>query len=136
MDPAQVFANINWLAVIVAALAAFPIGALWYGPLFRNAWMAAAGTTFEQGRQANPLKLYGTAFVLNLVISISLAMFIGNGDLHAGIFAGFMAGATFVAMAIGVVTLFESKSFKYWAINAGYQIVFFTVAGAIIGAWH
>jgi hypothetical protein len=47
-----------------------------------------------------------------------------------------MAGATFVAMAIGVITLFEFKSFKYWAINAGYQIVFFTVAGAILGAWH
>jgi uncharacterized protein DUF1761 len=136
MDPHQAFANINWLAVIVAALAAFPIGMLWYGPLFQKTWMAASGVTFEQGRQQNPLKVYGTAFVLNLIITISLAMFIGNGNLHDGLFAGFMAGATFVAMAIGVITLFESKSFKYWAINAGYQIVFFTVAGAIIGAWH
>ena len=136
MDPAQVFANINWLAVFVAALVAFPIGMIWYGPLFRKAWMAATGVTFEQGGQANPLKLYGTTFVLNLVIAISLAMFIGNGDLHAGVFAGFMAGATFVATAIGVITLFEFKSFRYWAINAGYQVLFFTVAGAIIGAWH
>jgi Protein of unknown function (DUF1761) len=136
MDPAQVFANINWLAVVVAALAAFPIGMLWYGPLFRSAWMAATGVTFEQGKQANPLKLCGTVFVLNFIIAISLAMFIGNGDVNAGLFAGFMAGATFVATAIGVVSVFEFKSFKYWAINAGYQIVFFTVAGAIIGAWH
>ena len=136
MDPAQVFANINWLAVVVAALAAFPIGALWYGPLFRSAWMAATGVTFEQGRQANPLKLYGSTFVLNLIISMSLAMFIGKGNVHAGLFAGFMAGATFVATALGVTSLFEFKSFKYWAINAGYQVVFFTVAGAIIGAWH
>jgi hypothetical protein len=136
MDPAQVFASINWLAVIVAALVAFPIGMLWYGPLFRKAWMAETGVTFEQGRQANPLKLYGSTFVLNLIIATSLAMFIGNGNLHAGLFAGFMAGATFAATAIGVITLFELKSFKYWAINAGYQIVFFTVAGAILGAWH
>jgi hypothetical protein len=136
MDPAQVFANLNWFAVVVAALVAFPIGMLWYSTLFRNAWMAATGVTFEQGRQANPLKLYGTTLVLNLIITTSLAMFIGNGDLHAGIFAGFMAGATFVATAIGVITLFEFKSFKYWAINAGYQVIFFTVAGAILGAWH
>jgi hypothetical protein len=136
MDPAQAFASINWLAVIVAALVAFPIGMLWYGPLFRKPWMAATGVTFEQGRQANPLKLYGTVLVLNLIISMSLAMFIGSGGVHAGVFAGFMAGATFVATAIGVVALFEFKSLKYWAINAGYQIVYFTVAGAILGAWH
>ena len=78
MDPHQAFANINWLAVIVAALAAFPIGMLWYGPLFQKTWMAASGVTFEQGRQQNPLKVYGTAFVLNLIITISLAMFISS----------------------------------------------------------
>jgi hypothetical protein len=76
------------------------------------------------------------SFVLNLVIAISLAMFIGGGNWQFGLFAGFMSGFTFVGMAFGIVYLFESRPLKLWLINAGYQTVVFTVMGVILGAWH
>jgi len=137
MDASQAAAGINWLAVIVAALASFPLGMLWYGPLFGKAWMAASGVTKEQGRAANPLKLYGTTLLLNLIACLSLDMFIGGrAGWQFGLFAGFMTGATFVAMGLGVCYLFEFRSFRHWLINAGYQTLFFSVAGVIIGAWH
>ena len=42
----DVLGDLNWLAVLVAALAYFAIGALWYAPpLFGKAWMAAGGMT-------------------------------------------------------------------------------------------
>jgi hypothetical protein len=136
MDAAQVFSHLNWLAIVAAALVGFPIGALWYGPLFGRAWMAAAGVAKGSGEQ-NMVKLYGTVLVLNLVIATSLAMFIGpNGNWQAGFFAGFMAGFTFVAMALGITYLFESRSLKLWLINAAYQVIFFSVVGVILGAWH
>lgn len=130
------FATINWLAVIVAALAAFPLGMLWYGPLFAKSWMAESGVTEEQARAANPLKLYGTVLVLNLIAATSLGLFVGAGDWRFGLFAGFMTGLTFVAVGLGVTYLFESRSLKLWLINAGYQTLFFSVMGVIIGAWH
>jgi hypothetical protein len=115
----------------------FPLGALWYGLLFGSAWMAATGITKERARQANMAKIYGTTLVLNLIIAASLAMFIGpNATLLDGLFAGFMAGFTFVAAALGVTYLFEFRSFKLWAINAGYQVIVFCVMGIILGAWH
>ena len=136
MDASVAFANLNWLAIIVAALSAFPLGALWYGPLFQKPWMALTGITKDSTRQVNMAKLYGSAFVLNLIIAVSLAMFIGGGNWQMGLFAGFMSGFTFVAMAFGVTYLFESRPFRLWAINAGYQTVVFTVMGVILGAWH
>lgn len=129
-------ANINWLAVLVAALAGFAIGGLWYGPLFGKAWMREAGMTDEKMKSANMPKIYGGALLLNLIAAWSLAMFIGAGDLHFGVFAGFMTGLTFVSMALGVTYLFEHRSLTLWLINAGYQTVIFTVMGAILGAWH
>jgi hypothetical protein len=64
-------------------------------------------------------------------------MFIGStGSLQDGLFAGFMAGFTYVATAFGIAYLFEFRSLKLWAINAGYQVVVFSVMGAILGAWH
>jgi hypothetical protein len=137
MDPAQATASINWLAVIVAALASFPLGMLWYGPLFGKAWMAATGVTKEQGRAANPLRLYGATLLANLIACVSLAMFVGGAATwQFGLFAGFMTGATFVAMGLGVCYLFEFRSLRHWLINAGYQTLFFSIAGVIIGAWR
>lgn len=128
--------HVNWLAVLAAALTGFLIGGLWYGPLFGKPWMVEVGMTVERARAMNKGLVYGTVFALNVVAAISLAMFIGNGDLQFGVFAGFMTGLTFVAVAIGVTYLFEQRSLKLWLINAGYQVVFFTVMGAILGAWH
>ena len=132
----MVFAQINWLAVIVAALAPFVIGSLWYGPLFVKPWRALSGVQKDTPGQNSMALTFGTAAVLNLIISTSLAMFIGGGDWSFGLFAGFMSGFAFVAMAFGVTYLFESRPFKLWLINAGYQTVVFAVMGTILAAWH
>jgi hypothetical protein len=136
MDASATFANLNWLAVIVAALSPFAIGALWYGPLFQKPWMALTGITKETPGQNSMGLVFGLSFVLNLIIAVSLAMFIGGGDWKMGLFAGFMSGFTFVAMAFGITYLFESRPLKLWLINALYQTVVFTVMGVILGAWH
>jgi hypothetical protein len=134
--PAVDIAKVNWLAVIVAAIAPFIVGSLWYGPLFMKPWSALTGITRGAPGQNSMALTFGTSAVLNLVIATSLAMFIGGGDWKLGLFAGFMSGFTFVAMAFGITYLFESRPFKLWLINAGYQTVVFTIMGAILGAWH
>ena len=137
MDSSPALAHVHWLAVAVAAIAGFPLGALWYGPLFGSSWMALTGITKERAQQANMVKIYGTTLLLNLIIATSLAMFIGpTANLHFGLFAGFMAGLTYVAAAFGITYLFEFRPLKLWAINAGYQVIVFSIMGAILGAWH
>ncbi len=136
METGSVLATINWLAVFVAAAATFALGALWYGPLVGKPWMAAAGMTEEKAASANMGRTFGLAFLLQLVTAFALAMFIGpQATLAFGTFAGFMAGALFVATAMGVVYLFEQRPFALWGIDAGYQILAFTLMGAILGAW-
>lgn len=136
MDTGSVFAGINWLAVIVAAVATFALGALWYGPLLGKPWMREAGVTEEKVAGANMGRTFGVAFVLQLLTAFALALFIGaNAGLSFGLFAGFMAGTLFVGTAFGVVYLFEQRSFALWGIDAGYMILAFTLMGAILGAW-
>ena len=52
-----------------------------------------------------------------------------------GLFAGFAAGFGWVAMSVGTIYLFERRSFKLFLINAGYQIVTYTIMGGILGVW-
>ena len=49
--------------------------------------------------------------------------------------AGFMTGFGWVALAIGIIALFENRPIKYVLINGGYMVLAFTVMGAILGAW-
>lgn len=131
--------SINWMAVIVAALSTFVVGGLWFSPLlFVKTWMAESGMTEEKSKQANMVKVFGGSFLLSLFAAINLAMYFGNTVVTAGEGAlyGFLTGFGFVSMAIGVIYLFEQRSFKLFLINAGYQIVTFTIMGAIIGVWH
>lgn len=128
--------QLNFTAVIAAAALGFPLGFVWYGPLFGKVWMAETGITPERGAAANRARLFGTVAVLNLIAATSLAMFVGAGDWKFGTFAGFMTGLTFVSVGLGINYLFEFRSLRLWCINAGYLTVFFTAMGALIGAWH
>lgn len=134
MDISQV----NFLAVIVAALSSFMLGGLWYSPvLFGVAWMTESGVTEQAAEKSNKLKIFGLALLASLVISFNLAVFLGpESTLYTGAFYGFLAGFGWVAMAFAINDLFELRSFRLFAINGGFHTVGFTVMGAIIGAWH
>lgn len=128
----------NLPAVIVAALAGFLIGGIWYSPIgFERAWMAEAGISEAQTRQASMAKVFGLSMLASLVMAFNLAAFLGaKATLGFGLFAGFAAGLGWVAMSLGVIYLFEQRSLKLWLINSGYQVLAYTLMGGILGAWH
>jgi hypothetical protein len=128
----------NVPAVIVAALTGFLIGGVWYSPiLFAKSWMAEAGVSEAQARQGSPAKVMGLAALATLVMAFNLAAFLGaKATLGFGLFAGFATGLGWVAMSLGVIYLFEQRSLRLWLINSGYQVLAYTVMGAILGAWH
>ena len=129
--------HVNWLAIVTAALSTFFIGGIWYSPvLFGKAWMKENGFTEESMKNSNMIKIFGTAFILGLIASINLAMFLGpDTDIQMGAFYGFLAGFGWVATFVGTHYLFERKSMRLFLINAGYSVVSLTVMGVIIGAW-
>ena len=130
--------KLNWLAVFAAALSTFLIGGIWYSPaLFGKAWMKENGFTEESMKNSNMAKIFGLSFVLGLIASINLAMFLGpETNVGLGAFYGFLAGFGWVATFVGTHYLFERKSFRLFLINAGYSVVALTVMGIIIGAWR
>jgi len=130
--------HLNFFAIVTAALVTFAIGGLWYSPiLFAKPWMRECGLTEEQARQAPMGRVFGLSALAALVMAANLAAFLGaKATLSFGLFAGAATGIGWVAMSLGVTYLFEQRSLKLWLIDAGYQVVTYTLMGAILGAWH
>lgn len=138
MDMQNAFQNLNWLAIVVAAVSAFILGGLWYSPvLFAKRWMKETGITEESTKNTNMGKLFGLAFILALIASFFLAMFIG-ADAGAGFgsLAGFMAGLGWVFTFMGISYLFEARTLAHFLINSIYSVVSLTIMGFIIGVWQ
>lgn len=138
MDFSAVMSQLNYWAVLVAAVASFFLGGLWYSPaLFYKPWLRAAGLNEEQLRHGNMPKIFGVSLLLQLVAAFVLALFIGaEADIAFGATAGFMVGAAWVVTAFGVVYLFERRPLVLLLINGGYNVVVYSLMGAILGAWH
>src|SRR3989344_7706455 len=115
---------INYLAVLVAAIAAMVLGYLWYGPLFGKEWAKLMGWTPEEmaKKMSDPagknkmMMGYGAQFVGALVMAFVLSHSLvfasaylnvsgAMGGLQAGVWSwlGFVAPTT-----IGMV-LWEGK---------------------------
>lgn len=138
MDLASSFAAINWTAVIVATIAAFALGGLWYSKaLFGDTWLQEVGLTEEAVNSAHMPRTFGGTFLLQLIATTALALILGaDSSWRTGLETGLLVGIGWVATAYGITYLFEQRPLRLFFINAGYYVVLFAVSGVIIGAWH
>ena len=97
--------TISWLAVLVATVLSFGLGALWYGPLLGKAWMAEHGTTAEELMDGfNPAKTYGATFVLAALSAILFGFFIGEApELPRSIGWDLAVGVIWVSGGLGTI---------------------------------
>jgi hypothetical protein len=135
--------HVNYIAVVVAAVAIFILGGLWYSPvLFAKRWVKLIGKTEEEMKAASPAPaplMFLAAFVCGFLVSLVLAVLLNHfinmsalrgAEVGAGCWLGF-AGATSFANVI-----FAQKPKELWLIDSGYNLVSFVVAGVILGAWR
>jgi hypothetical protein len=129
--------EVNWLAVLAAAISAFLLGGLCAPPaLFLKPWQRGARLSDEQLKGGNAGKISGGAFVLSLVAAATFAMFLGKLPVAVATAYGFCAGLTWVAASFGINYLFEHKPLSLFLVNGGYHKLQFTLYGLILGLWH
>lgn len=129
--------EINYLAVLVAAIVGFGIGSVWYGPLFGKIWQKEMGWTDNPPEKGHPGKTLTIAFLLTFLMAFMTAHlmtdhFVGwIGGVHLG---GELA-IGFSATALGIHYLFQKKSLKLWLIDSAYLTVILILMAVIIAVW-
>ncbi|MBI2993592.1 MAG: DUF1761 domain-containing protein [Gammaproteobacteria bacterium] len=128
----------NVLAILLAAAAAFGLGAIWYSKqAFGEMWMKETGVTEESAKSMNVPKVMGLAFLLTLLAAAVFSLFLGpKPNFFFALGAGISSGLCWVTAAMGIHYLFEGKSLKLFLINGGYNTAMFTIFGIVLGIWH
>ncbi|MBI1936110.1 DUF1761 domain-containing protein [Candidatus Woesearchaeota archaeon] len=131
---------INYLAVLVAALASMAIGMLWYGPLFGNMWKKLMNFTDRDMKKMNmtaaQAMIFG--FISTLVLSFVLAHFVDYLNaitFRAALQVAFWIWLGFIATVMLGMVLWEGKPWKLYFLNAAYQLVSLAVMAVILALW-
>ncbi len=141
------FTDINWLAVIVASIACFIVGFVWFGPkTFYPVWVRALGrdpSVPPDMSKGVPMNLVWILLVVAILVqAIVLAAIIellrATGQSvgpWSGLATGALMGVAFAAMTSLGHRLFSGQGLKVWLIEVGQDIAGLAVMGLVLGAW-
>jgi hypothetical protein len=126
---------VNWLAVIVATVVSWGLGAGWY-MVFANQWLAAIGKTKDQINARDP-----TPYVWSVIVQLVIAYFIalltpvlfGEVNITNGLLTALNMWVAFVITSMIQGHRYQGAPWSLTVIDGGYLLAAMLVQGIVIG---
>jgi hypothetical protein len=137
----DLLSEINWLAVLVAAVAYFMLGAIWYSKaLFAPKWAKLVGLDMNSDSNKKGLgAMMMGSFILILVTCIAQAFLVVRMDLFvltSGLKLGLITGLCFASTAVSISFIYEKRPTALYFIDCGYHLVGHIAAAIILVLWR
>ena len=130
------FGAINYLAVIISALAICILGSFWYSPkVFWNTWQKLKGLNQEELPSVG--KVMTASILMAIVNSFLLAIIAEWANIDGwvdGLSLGLVVGLI-IAGTSATNALYEGMKLKLYLITAGFHVISMIIAGSIIGSF-
>ncbi len=131
--------SINYVAVVVSALALMVLGAVWYAPpVFGTAWIRLIGKKEEDLQKGALPQAYVMMFVSALVLTFALAHVLrwaGAATAVGGIKVALALWIGFVLTTSAGSLIFEGRPAALYWLNTGYYGVGMIITGIILALW-
>lgn len=136
----EYFGDVNYLAAIVASLAYFAMGFVWYSLLFAKPWQTAMGIEVVEGEQPNPA-LFGLtllAYFVSAVVTAVIAFGSATDTAAEGAILGALVGIGYSLTLLGTTVIYDQKPkpLNLWLINGAFNVLALVVVGVIVAAWR
>lgn len=131
--------DVDWLAVALATLAYYLLGAVWFTPLFGKAWDRSIGYERQRGHRFG-VSYYIVPLVSASAVAVAVAILLTAVDpenLAEAAVAGGVIGLG-VAAAVSVnngLTPHTPHPFLFGAVTGGYHVSGIVIVSVIIGAF-
>jgi len=132
----------NFLAVGVAGLVYWLLGALWFSVLFGKTWGAELekhGVKVQESTKGQMAAKFFQTLVLNIVVAYGAAFLVYACTITTwmtGLKVGVFAGVCFSAATLGIGYTWEGRSVKLFLIDSGYPVLGITVSTVILALWR
>lgn len=137
----EILSNLNWLHILVAAIAYFALGAVWYSFLFQKHWIRYHNIDVNSpGGKKGAGAIMFLSFIWIFLITVGLAILIYRigitGGALSGVKLGLTTGALFSAAAISITYLYLKKPFGLHLIDGLYHLAGQIIAAVILLVWQ
>ncbi len=130
--------DVNYIAIVVAAIAAFAAGMVWYSPMIMGKkYMKVMGKS-EKDMKKEMKGMNGAmvkGFIMNLLMAYILATLFGITGVYTlmdGLQGAFWIWLGFVATTLYGAVIWEKKSMDWFIISAGHYLVAMLVMGIVL----
>jgi hypothetical protein len=137
------FTGVNYLAILIAAIAAWIFGAVWYTALSKP-WIAAQGWASKEDMPKKTGMAAAAPFILSFIAELLMAWVLAGLLGHLGpdqvtAWNGIVSAAFvwlgFVATTVVVNYAYPGRSVALMLIDAGHWLGVLIIMGAVIGAF-
>ena len=137
----DVLGDVNWLAIVVATVAWWILGAIWYArPVFGNVWMRSAGIQIQEGQRPGAAYIVVplVAYFIATIAAAMLARATASTTFGEGIVLGLVLAIGFGATLYWVESAFGQRPSPgtWFAITGIYQVLGILIATVIVTIWR
>lgn len=127
--------ELNFPAILLAALAFFLVGALWYGVIFGKRWQVEAGVS-DPPQGSAVARIMGLTLAFELLICLMLGHNIARTDPapHVIMMMAIGFALTIMIPAIGINYLHQRRSLALFMIDAGHFLAGMAAVGTVFVA--
>jgi Protein of unknown function (DUF1761) len=129
--------NINFLALLLAALSSLVVGFIWYNPkVFGNIWMKESGMTEEKMKGSNMILIFSMSIFYAFLISFVMQMLVIHQFGALGMVGGdpTLAKPSYEAFMADYGTAF--RTFKHGALHGFMTGLFFALPVIGVGSLY
>jgi len=131
--------HVNYLAVLVAALANYLIATIWYALIFGKIWRRLTGITDMKPAPVNMLLVFIGSVVLSFVLYHSIVF--GNAyfkisGISGGLMGGFFGWFGYIAPVTLSTKLYEKKPWGLWLLDNLFWLISLLIMGSILAVWQ
>ena len=130
--------HINYLAVLVAALANYVIATIWYAVIFGKLWKKLTGITDMKAVPVNLILVFLGSFVMSFVLYHSIAFgesFTKMTGVSGGMMGGFFGWLGYIAPVTLMTKIYEKKPWGLWLLDNAFWLISLLVMGTIESCW-
>ena len=133
----MVFGGINYLAVVIAALASFGFGGVYYMALSKP-WMRSLGKSEDEMKAGSSKTPFVVAVIAEMIMAWILAGAVGHlgpgqVTLRNGMISAFILWAGFVLTTMAVNHAYQGAKKAQTVIDAGHWLGVMLIQGLVIG---